>query len=299
MRSGKAGSTATLMKTGWKDNPMVVVQKGGVEFYIDNHLAAGLDEEIKKVRQKDEDRFYVIDGGEGDGKSVFAMQLAKYCDPTFNLARTCFAPEEFRKAILAAKKVQSVVFDESFRGLSSRGALTEVNKILVALMMECRQKNLFVFVVMPTFFLLDKYVALWRARGLFHVYRKKGKKGFWVFFNRRKKKLLYLKGKTTYSYNQPKSQMKGHFVDVYAVNEREYRKRKEEAFKKASRSTRAEHYLDHRNTLLWLLNRDLGLSTTRISEECKRLGWNIEHNTISEAITKKERTLEQDGLLAE
>lgn len=266
-------------------------------FYMDNRLNKTLDVVAKRVKLKDEDYFIAVDGGEGAGKSVLAFQLAKKIDPSFNLSRVVFTAKGFQDAILSAKKGQAVVFDEAFRGLSSRGALSEINKLLVALMMECRQKNLIVIIVLPTFFLLEKYVALWRAKFLIHVYRKNGKRGFWMLFNKKKKKLLYLKGRATYSYAWPKTNFRGRFYEQYTVDEKKYRAKKAESFMETNRRTKAENYLDQRNLLLWILNREQGISTTRISERLSDFGMKLEQNSVSEAIVKKENSMIAKGIL--
>ena len=262
-----------------------------VHFYLDDRLRRQLDKIKLRVNTKDNDYFWAVDGEEGSGKSTFVFQLAKYVDPTFDLSRIVFTAKDFQSVIVRAKKGQAIVFDEAFRGLSSRSSLNEVNKMLIGLMMECRQKNLFVFVVMPTFFLLDKYVALWRAQGLFHVYKRKESRGFWVYFNKKKKKLLYLKGHATYDYRQPRSSFRGKFFNQYTVDEDDYRKKKSLAFNSGVKILRADELLTNRNVLLWYLNRKLGLSTYEISEEMRKLGWRIKHNTICEIIVKKDRDL--------
>jgi hypothetical protein len=277
---------------------VVVVQRGGSEFYIDGVLKEQLDVVHKRVTEKDEDFFFAVDGKEGAGKSVFAMQLAKYVDPSFDMSRVCFTAKEFQDAILKAEKGEAVVFDEAFRGLSSRGALTEVNKLLIGLMMECRQKNLFVFVVLPSFFLLDKYAALWRCRGLFHVYRREGRRGFWVFFNDEKKKLLYLHGRKDYSYDHPKSHMRGRFLEQYVVDEDAYRARKKDALGKTSRSTRAEVYKAHRDLLLWVLHHEFKQSTREIASLMKDFGVELKHVAIHEAIQAKEKELRLEKVVS-
>jgi len=266
-------------------------------FYIDGRLDRSLDKIVRRVKTKDEDTFIAVDGSEGGGKSVLAFQLAKKCDPSFDLSRVVFTPKRFQEVILAARKGEAVVFDEAFRGLSSRGALSEVNKLLVGLMMECRQKNLIVIVVMPTFFLLDKYVALWRASFLIHVYRKGGKRGFWMLFNSKKKKLLYLKGKATYSYSWPKTGFRGRFYNQYTIDEKAYRKKKKLALEATNRSTRAENFMEQRNTLLWLVNREWGLSTHEISKRLKPYGVSLAYNSIAEAVVKRERELKIKGFI--
>jgi len=203
-------------------------------------------------------------------------------------------PQEFTRAILRANKGQCVVFDEAFTGLSSRASLTEINRVIVSLMMEMRQKNLFVIIVMPTFFLLDRYVALFRAVGLFHLYMKNGNRGYWIYFNNRKKKLLYLIGKKLFSYGKPKSNFRGRFVNKYTIDEPIYRKKKNESLMKKSRSTRAELLKQQRDILLWILNKDMKLNKVEISNLCKKNGFKIERNTISEIMMEMERTRKQE-----
>jgi len=276
---------------------MVVIKNGGREFYVDDRLHKNIQKVKEKVNGKDEDYFFIIDGAEGSGKSVLAQQLAMVVDPTFSLDRMVFNSKDFTSAILGASKGQAVVFDEAFRGLSSRGALSEVNKLLVGLMMECRQKNLIVFVVLPSFFLLDKYVAMHRAKGLFHVYRKEGKRGFWMFFNSHKMKILYLKGKALYSYKVPKTHFVGRFYDQYTIDEVEYRKKKHEQLLNSGHVTKAEGYFDERNLLLWFLNREVGLSTPELSRRLSDFGWSVKQQTLSDAIVKKEADLKINGFL--
>lgn len=265
--------------------------------YMDKRLYTSITNKVKpKIKKKDFDWVWIVDGPEGSGKSVFSMQLAKVLDPKFNLDRVCMTPREFTKAILKAKKGQCVVFDEAFTGLSSRSSLTEINKLLVSLMMEMRQKNLFVIIVMPTFFLLDRYVALFRARGLFHVYLKRGQRGRWVYFNNKKKKLLYLMGKKLFSYAQPKSKFRGRFHDQYTVDEQDYRDKKGNALMQKSRTTRSETYMAQRDTLLWIFFKKYKLNQTQLSQLCKEYGFKIERRTLSDVFREKERVLLQEEI---
>lgn len=275
----------------------MVKKKDLDNFYMDGTLKEQLLHVKKKVLTKDEDYFFALDGDEGSGKSVLGLQIAKFIDPSFCMDRVVFNAKDFQDSVLSAKKGQVVLFDEAFRGLSSRGALSEINKLLVALMMECRQKNLIVIIVMPSFFLLDKYAALFRSKGLFHVYRHKGKRGFWMYFNKQGKKLLYLKGKATYSYSYPKSAFRGRFLEHYTVDEKEYRAKKYDALMMTNRNTRAETFMDHRNLLLWFLRYEMGMNNTDISYRMKDFGWKISINQISECIGKKKNQLQSKGII--
>ncbi len=243
----------------------VVDEEGNVvkQYYLDDKLEEKIVKHILPcLNQKDEDYVIVVDGHERVGKSTFAMQLGKRIDPTLNLSRLCFSPDEFKNQILSAKKGQCVIFDEAYRGLSSRGALTEVNRILVSLMSEMGQKNLCVIIVLPTFFLLEKYVALWRARGLFHIYKKNGRKGYWVGFGRKKKKLIYLKGKKDYTYNLKiaRSRFKGRFYGKYVVDEEAYRTKKKKSLNEGFTTTIQEKFKEQRDKLVYLIKREMNIS---------------------------------------
>ena len=220
---------------------MVKVFKGKKnEYYMDGYMQTNLDI-AKTVIKKDWDMVFVYDGYEGTGKSVKAMQDAYYCDPTLNLERVVFNPREFRQAVLKAKPYQAVVYDEAYTGLSSRSTMTAINKALVGMLAEIRQKNLFVFVVMPSFFDLDRYVALWRSRALIHVYTGKNfMRGFFAFFNQDKKKFLYIQGKKYYSYTITRPNFSGRFTNHYVFNEGEYRKKKKTSLQNQEQSGRMD-----------------------------------------------------------
>lgn len=252
---------------------------GGLKKQLDAHV-------IPAVQKKDFDYLLIVDGEEGSGKSVFSMQLAKILDPNFCLSQVVFTPKEFIKAIVDAKPHSCIVFDEAFTGLSSRSSLSEVNQLLVSLMMEMRQKNLFVIVVMPTFFMLDRYVILHRARGLFHVYLHGLNRGYWRFFSKDRMKYLYLAGKKMYSYTAGKHLFFGRFLNQYMVNEDEYRVRKRASFSVKKRTTSAEKYKFQRDVLFWILHNNTGLKHTEIAKLCKEQGYSLVSNNISMILSK-------------
>lgn len=199
------------------------------EFYMDGYMQSNLDM-AKEVIRKDWDMIFAVDGMEGSGKSVIAQQMAKYCDPEFDIEHMAFNPKEFVRAIKHAGKYRSVVYDEAYSGLNSRASMSFINRSLVSMLTEIRQKNLFVFIVMPCFFDLDKYVALWRSRALIHVYTGDNfQRGFFEFYNSEKKKDLYMKGKKLYEYNVTRPNFKGRFTNHYTVDEEMYRKLKHKA----------------------------------------------------------------------
>lgn len=173
---------------------------------------------------------FVVDGNEGAGKSLLTMQMAKWCDPTLTLDRIVFTPRDFKNAVIEAKPYQAVVYDEAYTGLSSRATMSLINRTLITMLAEIRQRNLFVFIVLPNFFDLDKYVALWRSRALIHVYTGNNfQRGFFGFYNVDKKKQLYMLGKKFYNYSKPIPNFRGRFTNHYVVDEQLYRKKKKDS----------------------------------------------------------------------
>lgn len=284
-----------------------------IEYYIDNRLKKTLDEKvIPSLAKKDKDCVIAIDGKEGSGKSTFAFQIAKYVDPTFNLSRIVFSPDDFREAIYKAKKGQAIVFDEAFTGFSSRSSLSGINRVLVSLMMQMRQKNLFVLIVLPTFFLLDKYVALFRAKALFHVYENRGNRGYFRIYNSKLKKLLYLTGSKTYSYSGKfvRTRFRGRFYGKFALGDGEeeenYRIKKGKALENSEKSPMSSgqvKYKEQRDLIIYCLRKyskmtyqqltnylddyQLGISMPQIAKICQKFG-DIAHKTEENEIKKPE-----------
>lgn len=251
-----------------------------IKYYMNPRLKKNLDEKvITQLEKKDKDCMIVIDGLEGSGKSTLALQIGKYVDPTLDLSRIVFDAEDFRQAVLKAKKGQCIIYDEAFTGLSSRTSLSGINTALVSLMMQMRQKNLFILLVLPTFFLLDKYAALFRTKALIHVYENKGIRGYFRLYNRKLKKYLYLSGKKTYSYSSKSSKhpiitrFRGRFYGVFALGneevEKKYREKKEKALtdmQKNPMSAGQLKYKEQRNKILYLLRKETKKSYQEIEE---------------------------------
>jgi len=268
-----------------------------IKYYMDDRLSRNIEEKILPALNKnDKDFLIAIDGMEGGGKSTLAFQIGKRIDPTLDLSRIVFSPEDFREAIYKAKKGQVIVYDEAFTGLSSRASLSGINRALVSLMMQMRQKNLCIILVLPTFFLLDKYAALFRTRILIHVYENKGIRGYFRIYSRRLKKLLFLYGKKDYSYPRNiRSRFKGRFYGVFALGDKEYeknyRKKKAKALEDGEKNPMSAgqvKYREQRDVLLYLFRKetkmkyrdiksylddyDLPMSFQQISKICSKFG---------------------------
>jgi len=172
------------------------------ELIIDGYLKSNLDLGIEQLH-KDFDQVWFVDGGEGAGKSDLAIQCAYYVnrEETRNtiINRICLTVETFEQAIKDSQPYDALVLDEAFSGMSASGAMTSINRALQKTFTEIRAKNLFIFIVAPSFMDIQRYFAVWRSKCLLHVYLgSKKERGFVAFFGENKKKRLYIEGKKKY-----------------------------------------------------------------------------------------------------
>lgn len=275
---------------------MVKVQAGDRELYLDGYLKSNLDT-AKSVIQKDWDMLFIVDGTEGGGKSVLAQHIAKYLDPSLCMERIVFTPKEFREAVLKAEKYQVIIYDEAFGGLSARQAMSMVNKALISLLAQIRQKNLFIVMVLPCFFELDKYAAIWRSRALLHVYTGDNfERGYFSFFNSAKKKDLYMRGKKFYEYCVTPN-FRGRFTKGYVVDDAAYRQRKLDAMSfDEEESGGFNAYLEQRNSMIKVLA-DSGWKHEAIADAIGKYSQKkITRSSIGRAVHRVEQAYGKDSL---
>lgn len=301
------------------------IAKQNITYHLDAKLVKMWDNiRDGKLEKINEDRVYLIDGRERTGKSSFAFQQAKYIDPTFTTDRICFEPDDFLDRIRNAPKGSVVVFDEAFRGLSSKSSRSKVNKAIVEALMEVGQRNLVIFIVLPTLFLLEIYAAVFRSECLFHVYKMKKKKDkesrirAFKIYNYVKKRTLYLRGRAKYfSYAQPKiRRAKGQFyvkkneqwktgIPYETFDQEAYLKKKEIAYRKGGESKEDEK--SNKYMLLWYkmidaFRKELKLSEKKTADKLNSYGIEISSEMvgkISRSLAEtNDNSLEEPGLIA-
>jgi len=222
------------------------------------------------------------------GKSTLAAQIAKSVDNTFTEDRMCLTPNEFTKKVNECNK-QAIVYDEAFTGLASRRAMTQVNNLMVEMMMEMRKQNLFIILCLPSVFYLEKYVGLHRARGLLHCHLQKGKPGFYNIYNQQQLKLLYLTGKQKMSYAFPKTSIRGKFFHKAPIDWEEYEGRKIKALKlKGEKGTMAQKWMGQRAALIALMYEE-GRNQQHIANYLKEHGFDVDRATISKVLIKHKK----------
>lgn len=193
------------------------------DFYLDGWHKGNLDCIIKDIR-KDFDAFVLYTGMEGYGKSTKAFQDAIYMDNTFNLSRVVFTAEQFLQAVSTADPYQAIVFDETMGYLSSRGAMSKFNRVLIKVMSEMRSKNLIILLCIPNFFMMDWYVAQHRSIGLIYIYRR----GHFASYDTTRKKLLYRVCKKTHTFTVTPNFV-SEFSRYFVLNKKEYEAKKQKA----------------------------------------------------------------------
>lgn len=196
--------------------------------YMDGYLKSNLDLLIQAVN-KNWDGLIYVSGYEGDGKSTLAGQIGYYFDQTIDLSRVCFTAKQFLDACLKAKSKQAIIFDESYLTFSNRSLFNEMTRILTSMLTMIRKKQLFIIIVAPTFFDIQKYVAIHRARALIYVYAKGLERGYFGFYNRLRKQELYVKGKRDNNMYVVNPNFKGRFTKWFPFPDDEYDVKKESA----------------------------------------------------------------------
>ncbi len=256
-------------------------------YYIAPGVKAMLDNSKDMVMNKDWDRVFIIDGEEGSGKSLLGLQLGFYLDPSLNIDRIVYSGEQFGKAINECKKNQCIIFDEAFNGLASAGAISSLNKLIVRKLMECRQKNLFIIIILPTIFELQKYAAIFRSKALFHVYAtNKGVRGYYRVYNKLNKKLLYLLGKKLYSYSKPYLRNSSRFYGIYPIDEEEYRAKKLLSLQEDEVKPKLDKYALKFALLAVMLKKDHKVSYRQLEKYLKEHDEPVTDTTMANLIQK-------------
>jgi len=218
---------------------MVVVNpQENLSYYLDNNLHILLEGLQKAVLNHNTSAMIIIDGRSGMGKSTFAFQIGNFLSPNFSLDNVHFSPKEFLEGLARAKKGDTIIFDEAM-AISSRSALSELNRSIVRAMAMIRSKQIFVIFCVNSIFDLDRNLALSRADLLLHVAGDSliDRGHFLSFFkpkgnNPNRITQLYLLGKKLYSYSRPRCNFYGKFIKKFVLDEDAYEKKKQIAINK-------------------------------------------------------------------
>jgi hypothetical protein len=237
----------------WKDK----------EWYIDGFLASQLNSIVYNITS-DWDFVILISGDRTVrvGKSVLALTVCAYLaslieknnlnKEPYTIDDIYFDNKEMIKAALNKPAYSINHYDEGREGLAASKAMKQFQQDLLDFFAECGQLRHIFVIVLPDFFELKEEIAVARSEFLLNVYRKEEKRmvdmhktgekmpvvklmrGFFEFFSRRKKVILFDKARSTRrkSYGLIKADFVAKFVNQYPVDEEEYKKRKQDALKR-------------------------------------------------------------------
>lgn len=262
-------------------------------YYVDPYLLDNLNT-VKPHVLKNWDMCFIVSGVEGAGKSTFAMQLGDILSgDRFTVDNVCMTPKDFMDKITRPDWLQpgdTLLLDEGFM-INSRSSMSKQNREFLSVLAECRQKQLFLIIVCPNFFDLDKNLALWRSRGLFYVDHVGLERGYYKFWGYDKKKKLYVLGKKFYEYHKVKYDIRGRFRNVCPIDEEQYKKIKLKAFEiRKDTDDREWRGIEQRNKMFYYLNDKLGIGWADMSRELKEYGVKIGPDGIRKAV----RTLKSE-----
>lgn len=227
------------------------------------------------VHEKDDMITIVTDGNSGTGKTTLSFQQALYLDPNFSLDNVCFTPQDFLNRLTIAKKGDCIIFDEGML-ISSRSAMSQINKMIIVAMSMVRSKNIFVIFNVNSLHDLDKNIAIFRSNLVLHIYREnivtRGR--FLAFFKSTdgvdRIKQVYLFGKKLYDYTRPKANFHSHFPKYFVLDEKEYEKKKQiginEFLKGGSKSLMENKDRIQRNELINWIRENTKTTYSKIGE---------------------------------
>lgn len=271
-------------------------------FHMHDLLKLQLDYFIKNVT--DDWDFTVVVSGKGGvrvGKSVLAQQIAMYWTSElrkkgYNLP---FSVEE--NIVFDGQKLiergndlgqrhpySALIFDEAGADLEGAKAMKNTTRAVKDYLRECGQYNMLTILVIPEYFDLPKGIAINRAACLIDVYSTSDdegnfRRGLFRFFNKPRKKQLYLQGKRNLDYDASTPNFHGTFPKFIPINEDKYKKEKKEALKKREDNTQDKKVIQ-RNVAWHLLVNEAGMSRTEIARRTTNMGAYTPNQTISEAL---------------
>lgn len=266
--------------------------------YIDNELVEDLDNGKILPKLTDLMNDAIKKGKSWEDNSEWRREAIKRYNEKKLLPQIVFSAKDFLNAVRYLKsdecKTKVLSFDEAFRGMSSKGALSKENKRLVQALMEMGQSNLVVFIVSPSFFLIELYTAMLRSNALFHIVKdKKSGKRVVRIFNYKKKATLYQTGlRKGWSYGIRTNQ-RVNFYNIYPGGkdfEWRYRLKKQLSLRDVDEKEKSEEgkYKKQRDIIIKGLYGEIK-SLRKLSEKLKQWEVDLSHVQLSYILKKLDK----------
>lgn len=196
-------------------------------FHIDDFMQQNLDEIKERVTSGKWDNKIIVAGYSGVGKSHTTQFFAKYLCSWFDSSYYCFSINEFIEKASNCEPYSALVLDESFDSMNSKASLSKEFQKIISFLQIIRQKNLYIFLLLPNFFDLQKSIALYNTNLLIVCYTdKKGRRGNYAVFDRDKKKNLYIRGYKMMDYSRETPNFTGKVPATPIIDWEDYERRK-------------------------------------------------------------------------
>jgi len=209
---------------------------GKHKFKIHSILKSNLDI-LKRENKKDWD-FKIIISGDGMtriGKTTLAGQIGLYLDENMVEQNWCYDGSLLRTMGVSIGKGKCMIYDEAKSGLDSKRAMQKYSQNIVDYFNECGYLNQFLIIILPDFFDLNKSVALNLSVFLLNVTTNdEMQRGYFDFYSRRNKRILYIKGKKFYQYERSLRNFSGTFTNYFPFDYKELEKIKQKMILKDS-----------------------------------------------------------------
>jgi len=259
--------------------------------------------------------FTLLICGEGEvriGKSTLAQQISTYWTWSLMKLENIKLPHSVKENMVFVgsdliKKgnnlgvkhpYSSIIFDEAGADLESTKIMQKTTQAVKDYLRECGQYNMLNILVLPEFFDLPKSIAISRSIALINVYwlpDEKGnfERGFFKFYNKPAKKMLYIKGKKDLDYNSWNETFYGSFPRFYTYDAEEYKKAKREALKSREIvGIKERRQLEVLYACFKILRDKMGLTLEQMRDEINKntFGIKISYMFISRFIRRMMKT---------
>ncbi len=150
-------------------------------------------------------------------------------------------------------------------------------------------------IVAPSFFDLNKYIAVHRSKCLLHVYTKGFDRGYFAYFTEKRKRILHNEGKKRHnSYANPRALFRSRFIDFKPPFYAEYIKTKERTL----RLTLSEDTMDKKDTSKGEMAMNMLENNENLIVKDVAKAFSVSERTIFTWI-KEHKKVKEGGVLAE
>lgn len=135
---------------------------------------------VVDMLKTDTDAVALCTGIEGSGKTTAAMHICKFIHeatpeiPPFTVANICFTFEEYQELLFSVPKYSAILVDELINFGFNREGMNRQNLSMMKGLFQCRSKNLFLFMIVPDLFSVDRIIRDWRS-SIWFVIPERGK----------------------------------------------------------------------------------------------------------------------------